>query len=59
MNRNAQRTAADIISESTEADLRTMLNAYSDLKRPGNVVKAILKARKTDPSILLSVLRMQ
>lgn len=49
MNRNAQRTAADIISESTEADLRTMLNAYSDLKRPGNVVKAILKARENGP----------
>lgn len=45
MNRNAVRTAASIIAEASEPELKNMLTAYADLKRPGNVVKAIVKAR--------------
>ena len=49
MNRNASKTAADIIAESDEQQLKKMLNAYADLKRPGNVAKAIVKAREEAP----------
>lgn len=47
MNRNARLTAADIIAESDEQTLRRIFQAYADLKRPGNVAKAIIAARKT------------
>lgn len=49
MNRKASKTAADIIAGSDEQQLKKMLNAYTDLKRPGNVAKAILKARDEAP----------
>ncbi len=49
MNRKASKTAADIIAGSDEQQLKKMLNAYTDLKRPGNVAKAILKAREEAP----------
>lgn len=49
MNQRAERTAADILASADETELRRMLTAYADLKRPGNVVKAILKAREASP----------
>lgn len=49
MNRKASKTAADIIAESDEQQLKKMLNTYADLKRPGNVAKAIIKAREEAP----------
>lgn len=49
MNRNADRTAADIIAEASEPELRNILNAYADLKRTGNVVKAIISQRAVKP----------
>lgn len=49
MNRKADVSAADIVTEASEEELRNMLYAYTDLKRPGNVVKAIVKAREASP----------
>ncbi|MDE6143956.1 MAG: 16S rRNA (cytosine(1402)-N(4))-methyltransferase RsmH [Muribaculaceae bacterium] len=49
MNRKADLTAADIIAEASEHELKNIFNAYADLKRPGNVAKAIIKARDTEP----------
>ncbi|MDE6076695.1 MAG: 16S rRNA (cytosine(1402)-N(4))-methyltransferase RsmH [Muribaculaceae bacterium] len=49
MNRKGLRSAADILSDISEADLKTALYAYADLKRPGNVAKAIIAARDTQP----------
>lgn len=49
MNRHAERSAAAIISEISEADLKSALSTYADLKRPGNVAKAIIKAREEKP----------
>ena len=49
MNRRAERSAADIIADITEPDLKAAFATYADLKRPGNVAKAILKAREADP----------
>ena len=49
MNRKGMRSAADILSDISEADLKTALYAYADLKRPGNVAKAIIAARDAQP----------
>ncbi len=49
MNRNAPKTAADILAEATEEELLAMLRAYTDLSKPREVVKAILKARAASP----------
>lgn len=49
MNRNADRSAADIIAEISETDLKIALTTYADLKRPGNVAKAIVSAREKAP----------
>ena len=49
MNRKGLRSAADILSDISEADLRTALYAYADLRRPGNVAKAIIAARDSQP----------
>ncbi len=49
MNRRAPRTAADVIAEASEESLAAMLRAYTDLKRPRDIAKAILKARQQAP----------
>lgn len=51
MNRAASRTAADIIAEAGEHDIKRMFYAYTDLKRPGNVAKAITAARELSPIV--------
>lgn len=45
MNRNAPHSAAEIVAEYDESRLKEMLKSYADLKSPGNVAKAIVKAR--------------
>ncbi|MDE5675322.1 MAG: 16S rRNA (cytosine(1402)-N(4))-methyltransferase RsmH [Muribaculaceae bacterium] len=49
MNRNAVRTAADILADSDESELRRIFNSYADLKCPGKVAKSIIKARSLSP----------
>lgn len=49
MNRNAVRTAADILADSDESELRRIFNSYADLKFPGKVAKSIIKARSLSP----------
>lgn len=49
MNRAGGRTAAEILADADETGLLRMLRAWTDLKRPGQVAKAILKARAEQP----------
>lgn len=49
MDRKASRSAADILASISEDELHTLLTNYADLKRTGNVVKAVMKARETMP----------
>lgn len=49
MNRSGERTAADILSDATAADLERMLREYTDLKRPGLLAAAIVKSRDLSP----------
>lgn len=49
MNRLAERSAADVIAQISETELKGALSAYADLKRPGNVAKAIISAREEAP----------
>lgn len=45
MNQRAGKTAAAIIAESDEESLNKIFRAYADLKKTGNVVKAIMAAK--------------
>lgn len=49
MNRDAEASAATIIAEASESDIKGWLHAYADLKRPGNVARAIIEARAKSP----------
>lgn len=49
MNRNAPLTAADLIAKASEEELLTMFRSYTDLAKPREVVKAIMKAREDSP----------
>ena len=49
MNRLGGRTAADILAEYSEADLTSMLRAYTDLKKPYAVAKGLVTARSKSP----------
>ena len=49
MNRRAPLTAADLIASATEESLTTTLRAYTDLKHPREVARALLKARAQAP----------
>lgn len=49
MNRGGGRTAAEILNSYTKEDLERLLRAYTDLKRPGAVASAIVKARTGKP----------
>lgn len=49
MNRNGEKTAADIANESSEEELTGILRMYTDLKHPARFSKAIVKARSTSP----------
>lgn len=49
MNRAGGRTAAALLAEYDKEDIDRLLRAYTDLKRPGQVAAAIVKARETEP----------
>lgn len=49
MNRNGDRTAADLLAGYGKDDLERLLRAYTDLKRPGAIAAAIIRARDTAP----------
>lgn len=49
MNRRAPMTAADLVATASEESLTAMLRAYTDLKRPREVTRAVLKARSLSP----------
>ncbi len=56
MNRRAPRTAADIVAEASEESLIAMLRAYTDLKRPRDIARAIVSARTKAPVATTSAL---
>lgn len=49
MNRNGDRTAADLLAGYGKDDLEHLLRAYTDLKRPGAIAAAIVRARDAAP----------
>jgi len=49
MNRDGDRTAADIVNESDEEELTRMIKLWTDLKPAGRYVKAIVKKREVSP----------
>lgn len=49
MNRRGGVTAADYLNSASEEDLFRIFKTYTDLKRPGTLVKAIIKARSEKP----------
>lgn len=49
MNRNAEITAALIAGEYSREQLEQMFRLYTDLKRPGAIADAIIKARDINP----------
>lgn len=49
MNKNSSKTAAKILQEYTESGLQDIFRAYADLKKPGAVVKALMKAKEKAP----------
>lgn len=49
MNRRGGTTAAELLNEYSSEDLERMLRAYTDLKRPGMIASAIVKARAKNP----------
>ncbi len=49
MNRDAGRTAADILSDYDEEQLATLFRTYTDLKHAGTLAKALVKARTDSP----------
>ena len=49
MNRQAGRTAADIVAEADRRELIRILGTYGDLKHPAPVADAIIAARTSAP----------
>lgn len=49
MNRNAPRTAAQVIADSSSEQLADILKLYGDIKRPQPIVRAIENAKKQKP----------
>ncbi|MCH5223483.1 MAG: 16S rRNA (cytosine(1402)-N(4))-methyltransferase RsmH [Muribaculaceae bacterium] len=45
MNRNSDKTAAEILKETDETQLLKILNSYADLKKTAKVAKAIINAK--------------
>lgn len=56
MNREGGVTAADILANCDKEQLERMLRQYADLRRPGAVAAAIIKARSTSPILTTSQL---
>lgn len=49
MNRNGGITAAGLLADASEDELKSLFRLYADLKRPGNVAKAIVAGRTKSP----------
>lgn len=49
MNRSGEKTAADIINNSTEKELEEIFRTFTDLKRPGAIAKSLEKAKADSP----------
>lgn len=49
MNREGGRTAAEILEEYDKEELESLFRKYTDLKRPGTIAGAIIKARSSKP----------
>lgn len=49
MNQSGNRTAADIIAESSPETLEQILRKYTDLKHTGQIVKTLVRARDNKP----------
>lgn len=49
MNRAGGRTAADIVNSASEEELTSIMKAYTDLRHPSAVAKAIIAARDESP----------
>lgn len=49
MNRNASRTAAQLLAESDEKSLLSLFRTYADLKNPAKAAKAIMEAENKAP----------
>lgn len=49
MNREGGKTAAELLADYSKDDLERLFRAYTDLKRPGLVAAAIVKARDLSP----------
>ncbi len=49
MNRRGGRSAADIVADSSAEELTRIFRTYSDLKKPGLIAAAIVKARSLKP----------
>lgn len=49
MNRNASRTAAQLLAESDEKSLLSLFRTYADLKNPAKAAKAIMEAEGRAP----------
>lgn len=49
MNRKGERTAASLLNEYDKEDIERLLRAFTDLKRPGLIAAAIIRARQQAP----------
>ena len=49
MNRKGGHSAADIVADSSAEELTRIFRTYSDLKKPGLIAAAIVKARSLKP----------
>lgn len=49
MNRKSGLTAADVLNSYSDHDLGRLLRIYGDLRKPGPIVSAILRARSAAP----------
>lgn len=56
MNRRAPRTAADLLAETDETALTSLLRMYADLKRPREAARAIMRARAQEPILTTGAL---
>lgn len=49
MNRNGGKTGAEVVNEYSKEQLEGLFRAYTDLKRPGQIASAIVRAREVSP----------
>ena len=49
MNQSGALTAADILRDAPQADIEKMMREFTDLKKPGLIARALVKAREEKP----------